>query len=183
MALRRYISGYEWDIRTLRSFIGVTTSQVYRSWARSVKQEVLTDVLSEGAKLHWIGARRDQSHHKVFLYFHGQSCSPCTVRIYRLSCALIPMLQEEAIPCLHAPSTSPSCRLSRNPCLMKLARLMSPYWNIVGLLSGQMLAHFDPINISAGSRVSFPDPAKTSQRSPDPSPPKGHPALKYPHRR
>jgi hypothetical protein len=87
VALGRYLFDHEWDIQTLRSFIGVTTSQMYQSWARSVKQEVFTDVLPEGAKLHWIGSRRDESHHKVFLFFHGESCSPCTVRIHRLICA------------------------------------------------------------------------------------------------
>jgi len=71
VALMRYVSGCKWDIHTMRSSIGVTTSQMYRSWTRSVKQEVLTDLLPEGAKLHWIGPRRDESHHKVFLYFHG----------------------------------------------------------------------------------------------------------------
>ncbi|KAH8977131.1 alpha/beta-hydrolase [Lactarius akahatsu] len=71
LALTRYLFDHEWEIHTLRSFIGVTTSQMYQTWARSVKQEVLTDVLPEGAKLHWIGPRRDASHHKVFLYFHG----------------------------------------------------------------------------------------------------------------
>jgi hypothetical protein len=78
----RYVSGYKWDIYMLRSCIGVTTtSQMYRSWARSAKQEVLTDVLPEGAKLHWIGPRRDETHHKVFLFFHGEPCSLCTVYI------------------------------------------------------------------------------------------------------
>ena len=62
----------------------MTTSQMYRTWARSVKQEILTDNLPEGAKLHWIGPRRDESHHKVFLFFHGESCSPCTARIHPL---------------------------------------------------------------------------------------------------
>ncbi|KAF8263549.1 alpha/beta-hydrolase [Lactarius quietus] len=71
LAATRYVFGQNWDIHTLRSFVGVTTSQAYQSWARSVKQEVLTDVLPEGAKLHWVGPRRDESHHKVFLYFHG----------------------------------------------------------------------------------------------------------------
>ncbi|KAH9071482.1 alpha/beta-hydrolase [Lactarius deliciosus] len=71
VALTRYIFNHDWDIHAMRSFIGVTTSQMYRAWARSVKQEVLTDELPEGAKLHWIGPRRDASHHKVFLYFHG----------------------------------------------------------------------------------------------------------------
>jgi hypothetical protein len=78
VALTRYASGHKLDIHTLRSLIGVTTSQMYRSWAGSVKQEVLTDVLPEGAKLHWIGPRRDESHHKVFLFFHGEFWSPCT---------------------------------------------------------------------------------------------------------
>lgn len=59
----------------MRAFIGETTSQVYQKWARSVKQEVLTDVLPEGGKLHWIGPRRDASHDKVFLYIHGKSLS------------------------------------------------------------------------------------------------------------
>ncbi|KAH9053306.1 alpha/beta-hydrolase [Lactarius vividus] len=71
VALTRYLFNHDWDIHTLRSFIGATTSQNYRAWTRSVKQEVLTDELAEGAKLHWIGPRRDASHHKVFLYFHG----------------------------------------------------------------------------------------------------------------
>ena len=79
IASLRYLFGQEWDVHTLLSFLGVTTSRVYRTWARSVKQEVLTDVLPEGAKLHWIGPRRDSSHDKVFLYFHGESCSPCIV--------------------------------------------------------------------------------------------------------
>ncbi|KAH9053303.1 alpha/beta-hydrolase [Lactarius vividus] len=71
VALTRYLFDHDWEIHTLRSFIGVTTSQMYQTWARSVKQEVLTDELPEGAKLHWVGPRRDASHHKVFLYFHG----------------------------------------------------------------------------------------------------------------
>ncbi|KAI9447592.1 alpha/beta-hydrolase [Lactarius indigo] len=71
VAQMRYLFDRDWDIHTLRSFIGATTFQVYRTWARSVKQEVLTDVLPEGAKLHWIGPRRDAGHHKVFLYVHG----------------------------------------------------------------------------------------------------------------
>ncbi|KAI9447591.1 alpha/beta-hydrolase [Lactarius indigo] len=71
LALTRYIFNHDWEIHTLRSFIGVSTSQMYQKWARSVKQEVLTDELPEGAKLHWVGPRRDASHNKVFLYFHG----------------------------------------------------------------------------------------------------------------
>jgi hypothetical protein len=81
VALTRYIFAHEWNIHTLRSFVGATTSQMYRTWARSVKQEILTDMLPEGAKLHWIGPRRDESHCKVFLFFHGEFCLPCTARI------------------------------------------------------------------------------------------------------
>jgi hypothetical protein len=33
----------------------------------------LTDFLPEGAKLHWIGPRRDEDQDRVFLYFHGES--------------------------------------------------------------------------------------------------------------
>ncbi|KAH8977129.1 Alpha/Beta hydrolase protein [Lactarius akahatsu] len=36
-------------------------ARTYQTWARSMKQEVLTD----------IGPRRDASYHKVLLYFHG----------------------------------------------------------------------------------------------------------------
>lgn len=114
MALTRYIFNHDWDIDTLRSFIGVTTSQMYRIWARSVKQEILTDYLPEGAKLHWIGPRRDESHHKVFLFFHGESCSPCTARIHPLIRAEN-VLQEEATSCLHATIISPSCTVFRKP--------------------------------------------------------------------
>jgi hypothetical protein len=57
----------------MRSFLGVTTSQAYHIWARQEKQEVLTDFLPEGAKLHWIGPRRYESQDRVFLYFHGES--------------------------------------------------------------------------------------------------------------
>jgi hypothetical protein len=72
IAAMRYLFGQNWDIRTLRSFLGVTTSQVYQNWARGEKQEVLTDILAEGAKLHWIGQRRDGTQDRVFLYFHGE---------------------------------------------------------------------------------------------------------------
>jgi len=80
----RYLLGQNWDIRTLCSFLGVTTSQVYQNWARGEKQEVQTDFLSEGAKLHWIGQRRDGAQDRVFLYFHGESnlaACPCFVPI------------------------------------------------------------------------------------------------------
>ena len=76
IAATRYLFSHEWDIHTLRSYIGVTTSQVYQKWAYGEKQEVLTDLLPEGAKLHWIGPRRDRIQDRVFLYFHGESNLP-----------------------------------------------------------------------------------------------------------
>jgi len=48
--------------------IGVTTAQAYAAWARKNHAEVLADELPEGAKLHWIGRRRED---RVILYFHG----------------------------------------------------------------------------------------------------------------
>ena len=74
----RYLFSHKWDIHTFRSYIGVTTSQVYQSWAHEEKQEVLTDLLPEGAKLHWIGPRRDRTQDRVFLYFHGESTLACS---------------------------------------------------------------------------------------------------------
>lgn len=73
VAATRYLFGREWEVHTLRSYIGVTTSQVYQTWARREGQEVVTDILPEGGKLHWIGPRRDKAHDRVFLYFHGES--------------------------------------------------------------------------------------------------------------
>src|SRR5260221_794820 len=73
IAAMRYLFGHKWDVHTLRSYVGVTTSLVYQDWARREKQEVLTDLLSEGSKLHWVGPRRDASQDRVFLYFHGES--------------------------------------------------------------------------------------------------------------
>ena len=76
IAATRYLFSFKWDIHTLRSYIGVTTSQVYQNWAHGEKQEVLTDFLPEGARLHWIGPRRDRTQDRVFLYFHGESTLP-----------------------------------------------------------------------------------------------------------
>ena len=73
IAATRYLFSFKWDLRTLRSYVGVTTSQVYQNWARGENQEVLTDILPEGAKLHWIGPRRDRIQDRVFLFFHGES--------------------------------------------------------------------------------------------------------------
>jgi hypothetical protein len=72
IAAMRYLLGQKWDIYTFRSVIGTTTSQVYEKWAREEKQQTLTDLLPEGAKLHWIGPRRDASQDRVFLYICGE---------------------------------------------------------------------------------------------------------------
>jgi hypothetical protein len=75
IAATRYLFDPKWGIDILRSFTGATTSQVYQEWARENEQDqVLTDLLPEGAKLHWIGSRRDAAQDRVFLYFHGESC-------------------------------------------------------------------------------------------------------------
>jgi hypothetical protein len=73
IASTRYLLSHKWDIHTMRSLIGLTTSQAYQKWALQENQEVLTDSLSEETKLHWIGPRRDTSQDRVFLYFHGES--------------------------------------------------------------------------------------------------------------
>jgi len=69
MAKTRYLMGARaWTPWELKSAMGVTTAQAYASWARKNHAEVLTDELPEGAKLHWIGPRRED---RVILYFHG----------------------------------------------------------------------------------------------------------------
>ena len=69
MATARYImQARAWTAWELKSVIGVTTAQAYAAWARKNHAELLTDELPEGAKLHWIGPRRED---RVILYFHG----------------------------------------------------------------------------------------------------------------
>ncbi|KAH9986329.1 alpha/beta-hydrolase [Russula compacta] len=75
IAATRHMFGRNWDIYTIRSFMGATTFQAYQKWAHRERQQVVTDVLPEGAKLHWIGPRRDASQDRVFLYFHGGAYS------------------------------------------------------------------------------------------------------------
>jgi len=57
-----------WTVLEFRSVLGATTAQAYAAWARKNRAEALTDELPEGAKLHWIGPRRED---RVILYFHG----------------------------------------------------------------------------------------------------------------
>ena len=65
----RYLMGARaWTPWELKSMIGATTAQAYAAWARKNHAEALTDELPEGAKLHWVGPRRED---RVILYFHG----------------------------------------------------------------------------------------------------------------
>ncbi|KAI0265805.1 Alpha/Beta hydrolase protein [Gloeopeniophorella convolvens] len=67
----RYRLGPKWEVQTLKSYIGATTAQAYEAWALANGQEVATDVLAEGARIHWIGPRRDTEKDRVLLFFHG----------------------------------------------------------------------------------------------------------------
>lgn len=73
LAVMRYLFNQKWDMYTLQSFIGATTTQVYREWAAQEKIEALTDILPEKAKLHWIGPRQEGSQGRVLLYFFGEA--------------------------------------------------------------------------------------------------------------
>ncbi|KAH9986328.1 alpha/beta-hydrolase [Russula compacta] len=48
VAATRYFFSQNWDIYTLRSFMGVTTFQAYQKWAHREGQQVVTDLLPEG---------------------------------------------------------------------------------------------------------------------------------------
>ena len=50
-----------------------TTAELYVAWARKSGAKVLTNELSEGATLHWIGPRRED---RVFLFLHGTPSPP-----------------------------------------------------------------------------------------------------------
>jgi hypothetical protein len=54
-----------------------TTAELYATWARKSGVDVLTDELSEGATLHWIGPRREDH---VLLFLHGTPFPP-TLRL------------------------------------------------------------------------------------------------------
>ena len=73
LAVMRYLFNQKWDIYTLQSFIGATTTQVYQAWAAQEKIEALTDILPEKAKLHWIGPRQEGSRGRVMLFFFGEA--------------------------------------------------------------------------------------------------------------
>jgi hypothetical protein len=72
IAALRYLLGNVQNASDLK-FGGVTTAETYATWARKSGADVLTDELSEGATLHWIGPRRKD---RVFLYLHGTPIFP-----------------------------------------------------------------------------------------------------------
>jgi hypothetical protein len=67
-AVRYLLRARTWTLLEFRSIVGATTAQAYAAWVRKNRAEALTDELPEGAKLHWIGPRRED---RVILYFHG----------------------------------------------------------------------------------------------------------------
>ena len=130
IAACRYFFDPKRDIHTVRYLVGGTTSQAYQGWARQGKQEILTDHLSEGAKLHWIGPRRDVAQDRVFLYFHGESHCLCITRQNVLiSIPDLYNLQEEASSTPRNPTIFNSYALSRRTCLLEM--LASLCWNTV----------------------------------------------------
>ncbi|KAI0280038.1 Alpha/Beta hydrolase protein [Russula aff. rugulosa BPL654] len=68
IASLRYLLGKVQNALDFKIGCGVTTAEVYAMWARKSGADVLTDELSEGAMLHWIGPRRED---RVFLFLHG----------------------------------------------------------------------------------------------------------------
>ena len=70
IAAMRYILGSAQNTLDLQIVFGVTTAEMYATWARESGANVLTDELSEGATLHWIGPRGKD---RVFLFLHGMS--------------------------------------------------------------------------------------------------------------
>ena len=68
VAALRYLLGSAQNALDLKIGSRFTTAEVYAMWARKSGAAVLTDELSEGATLHWIGPRRKD---RVFLFLHG----------------------------------------------------------------------------------------------------------------
>jgi hypothetical protein len=69
----RFLVGHAQNASDLKIGSGMTTAETYATWARKSGADVLTDELSEGATLHWIGPRRKD---RVFLFLHGTPFSP-----------------------------------------------------------------------------------------------------------
>ncbi|KAF8489444.1 alpha/beta-hydrolase [Russula emetica] len=68
IAAMRYSLGKAQNALDIKFGFRVTTAEMYATWARKSGADVLTDELSEGATLHWIGPRRKD---RVFLFLHG----------------------------------------------------------------------------------------------------------------
>jgi len=68
IAATRFILSKVQNVSDVKILFGVTTADMYAWWASKSGAEVLTDELSEGATLHWIGPRRED---RVFLFLHG----------------------------------------------------------------------------------------------------------------
>jgi hypothetical protein len=130
LAVMRYLFNQKWDIYTLQSFIGATTTQVYQAWAAQEKIEALTDILPEKAKLHWIGPRQEGSQGRVLLYFFGE------VWLISVFCTFTDLYsQEEPSACLHDPTISHSYTLSRKLYPLRRTTLASPLWSTVSSLA------------------------------------------------
>lgn len=77
IAATRYLLARVQNASDLKIGFRLTTAEMYAAWARKSGTDVVTDELSEGAMLHWIGPRKKD---RVFLFLHGTSKFP-TVRL------------------------------------------------------------------------------------------------------
>lgn len=76
IAAVRYLLEKAQNVSDIKFGFRVTTAEMYARWARKSGADVLTDDLSEGATLHWIGPRRQD---RVFLFLHGTPFLPTRV--------------------------------------------------------------------------------------------------------
>jgi hypothetical protein len=75
----RYLLGKAENALDFKIGSGKTTAEMYAAWARKSGADVLTDELSEGATLHWIGPRQKD---RVFLFLHGTPFFPILFSIH-----------------------------------------------------------------------------------------------------
>ena len=78
IAALRYLLGKVQNALEIKFGFRVTTAEMYATWARESCTDVLTDELSEGATLHWIGPRRQD---RVFLFLHGTPFSSHSIQL------------------------------------------------------------------------------------------------------
>ena len=78
IAAMRYLLGKVQNASDIKIGFTMTTAEMYATWARKSGADVLTDELSEGATLHWIGPRRND---RVFLFLHGTLFSPTSLTL------------------------------------------------------------------------------------------------------